>query len=117
MNGFQIFGITLSSLFMLIVLTGLFRRRIGLRSALFWLAIWIGAAITIANPETTRIVAQTLGITRGADLVFYCAILAGTVGFFLVYAKLRRLEQAVTRVVRDLASETAREPGDDATLG
>jgi hypothetical protein len=117
MNGFQIVSIAIAALFSVIVVVGLTRRRIAIASALFWLTVWIGAAVVILNPEWTRVVAEVLGIARGADLVFYCAILAMFIGFFLVYAKLRRLDSTLTRIVRALAIEEARPPGDAGGAG
>ena len=107
MNGFQVLSLSIAALFCLIVMIGLSKRRIALGSALLWLALWIGAAVAIINPDWTRLVAQFLGIDRGADLVFYSAILAMLIGFFLVYAKLRKLEQAVTTIVREVAIDEA----------
>lgn len=114
MNGFQIIGTSIAAAFGLIALVGLFKRRIALPSGLLWLTIWTTAAIAILNPDWTRIVAEALGIARGADLVFYCAILAMFVGFFLVYAKLRRIEHRLTHVVREIAIEEAGGRRDDA---
>ncbi len=115
MNGFQIIGVSIAAIFGLVAVVGLVRRRIALPSGLFWLTIWTTAAIAILNPEWTRIVAESLGIARGADLVFYCAILAMFVGFFLVYAKLRRLDHRLTAIVREIAIDeaTGREAGRD----
>ena len=103
MNGFQIAATSIAALFCLIVLVGLVKRRVALPSALFWLTVWVSAAVAILNPDWTRIVAERLGIARGADLVFYCAILAMFIGFFLVYAKLRKLDRTMTRIVRAVA--------------
>ena len=107
MNGFQIVSVSIAALFCAIVVVGLARRRVALGSALFWLTVWVAAAVAILNPEWTRVVAEALGIARGADLVFYCAILAMFIGFFLVYAKLRRIDQTMTRIVRAVAIDDA----------
>ena len=107
MNGFQLFSTALSALFSLLVLIGLFKRRIALGSAIFWLTTWISAAVVILNPDWTRVVAEFAGIARGADLVFYCAILAMFIGFFLVYARLRKLDQTMTQIVRAIAINEA----------
>jgi hypothetical protein len=106
-NGFQIIGVSVAAAFGLMALAGLLKRRISLPSGLFWLTVWTAAALAILNPEWTRVVAQALGIARGADLVFYCAILAMFVGFFLVYAKLRRLDHRLTTIVREMAIDEA----------
>ncbi len=107
MNGFQIIGVSIAAIFALVAVVGLIKRRIALPSGLFWLTVWTTAAVAILNPEWTRIVAEKLGIARGADLVFYCSILAMFVGFFLVYAKLRRLDQRLTSIVREIAIDEA----------
>jgi small membrane protein len=44
-----------------------------------------------------------LGIGRGADLVFYCGILAMLVGFLLFYIRYRRVEEEITLLVRHIA--------------
>ena len=54
--------------------------------------------------------AQPLGIARGADLVFYCAILAMFIGFFMVYVRLRRLETTLTKLTRHLALQNPLPP-------
>ncbi len=107
MNGFQIIGVSVAAAFALVAVVGLIKRRIALPSGVFWLTVWTAAAVAILNPEWTRIVAEKLGIARGADLVFYCSILAMFVGFFLVYAKLRRLDQRLTTIVREIAIDAA----------
>lgn len=112
MNGFQILSSLLATLFCVIILLGLFRRKMTIGSAVFWLAVWIAAVSFILNPELTRIIAERLGITRGADLVFYFGILSMFVGFFLLYAKLRYLEQSMTKIARDLAIRDADGPTD-----
>lgn len=109
MNGFQIVSLSIAALFSLLVVVGLTRRRVAPASAAFWLAVWIAAAVFILNPEWTRIVAESLGIARGADLVFYFGILAMFIGFFLVYVKLRRLDRTMTLLVRDRALDEAAE--------
>ncbi len=109
MNGFQLVGVSIAGLFFVIVLVGVARERLARPSALFWLSIWAGAAVAILNPELTRVVAERLGIARGADLVFYFAILAMFIGFFIVYTRLRRIEQTLTRIVRRAAISEALE--------
>lgn len=108
MNGFQIITLTIVGLFLALTVSALIRRRIGLPSAMFWTALWTAAAVAIIEPDITVAIARFLGIARGADLVFYFAILLTFVGFFLVYAKLRRLEQALTKIVRQTAIDEAR---------
>ena len=46
------------------------------------------------------IAASWLGIGRGSDLVFYCAILLGLLSCFHFYRRYRALEIIVTELVR-----------------
>ena len=108
MNAFQILGISLSSCFVLLIVLGVFRRRLRPLPGAAWTILWAAAAVAIARPQTTVVVARALGIERGADLIFYLAILGMFVGFFLIYVRLRRLDEGLTAVVRRLAIIEAR---------
>ncbi|MEK7731822.1 MAG: DUF2304 family protein, partial [Planctomycetota bacterium] len=44
---------------------------------------------------------------RGADLVLYCAVIVMLIGFFMVYARLRRLRRDLTLLSRHLAIRDA----------
>jgi len=52
--------------------------------------------------------AHALGIGRGADLVFYCAVVIMMIGFWMVYVRLRGLRREMTMLVRHLAILEAR---------
>ena len=111
MTRFQIVAISLAGGFAILSLAAVFRHWIGTRSGLAWFLLWSSAALAVAFPDLTVLVARMLGIARGADLVFYCAILGMFVGFFAVYVKLRRLERTLTLIVRHIALVEA-PPGD-----
>ena len=115
MNAFQILGISLALLVALVISAALLRRRVGRAPGVFWLLVWLAAAGAIALPEWTSVVARLLGINRGADLVFYLAILAMMIGFFLTYTRLRRLEASLTELTRYLAIRDARESAKDGS--
>ncbi len=109
MNVFQILGATLLVLFSLVTAVAAFRRRLAWGPALFWIALWSAATAALIAPQLTVVAARLLGIERGADLVFYCGILALLAGFFLIYLRLRRIDQNVTVLVRQLAILEARQ--------
>lgn len=87
------------------------RSRVSTRIAIAWATLWIAAAYAVLNPEITRVIANALGINRGADLVFYLAILGNFIAFFAVHLRLRRFEADLTRIVRELALRAPKEPG------
>lgn len=114
MNAFQILGISLCSCFVLLIVLGVFRRRLRPLPGAAWTTLWVAAATAIARPELTVVIARALGIQRGADFIFYLAILGMFVGFFLIYLHLRRLDEGLTAVVRRLAIAEARQRIDQA---
>ena len=110
MTAFQQLGLVLVTVLCAASVRALIRGTGSRRIALAWLAVWAAAGVAIAWPETTAVVARLLGIGRGADLLLYCTVLAGMVGFFLVYARIRLLNQHVTVLVRQLALAHADSP-------
>lgn len=111
MTTFQILGLAAASLFAVATAWRVARRRIGAVSGLLWIAVWTAAGTTILFPEITVVAANLLGIQRGADLVFYLAILAGLAGFYAVFNRLRHLDQALTVLTRRLALHESRSEG------
>ena len=98
---FQFIGIPLLVLFVAITLNAAARRHLSWAAAVAWTIVWIGAAVAIAFPDSTTMrAANALGIDRGSDLVFYCAILAMMAGFFAVFVRFRRVERDLTEIVR-----------------
>ncbi len=107
MTTFQVLGLTFCGLLAIAILLATLRRRIGAVAGISWLLLWVAAGVAIARPELTLAAARALGIVRGADLVFYSAILAMFVGFFAVFLKFLRIESDITTLVRQLALKEA----------
>jgi small membrane protein len=85
---------------------------IRLRNTLFDLLLLLGliaaAIIFILFPDTTNTIAHRLGVGRGADLVFYTSIIIFWFVILKLYARIRKLEQIITEVVRkDALDETS----------
>ncbi len=62
----------------------------------------VGAVFVIDPPFSTQI-ANLLGIGRGADLLFYLFIIASLFYAVETRSRLRRMEQQITRLVRQIA--------------
>lgn len=86
------------------------RRRMRLRAGSFWSLLWLSAATVMRWPDLTVRVARFVGIGRGADLVLYVAVGVMSIGFFLVFLRLRRIEEDLTKIVRTLALKEPFEP-------
>ncbi len=90
---------------------------IRLRSTLFdviLILIFVCAGVFfVFFPDTTTEIAHYAGVSRGADLLFYFAILFL---FFLIlklYSRLRSVEKKFTELVRSKSLEEAEGPGID----
>lgn len=117
MNLFQWITVPLFALLACLSATATARGRIARGIGLLWTVLSIAATIAIGAPDTTRVVAAALGIGRGADLVFYCAIVGAAIGFFAIFVRLRALDEQITELVRHTAlaspirpAETPAEP-------
>lgn len=100
---FQTVGLPVLLVFIVITIGAVSRRAISRPAGAAWVLLWIVSGYAIANPSITVSIAHALGIGRGADLVFYCGILAMLVGFFLFYVRIKRLEREITLLVRHIA--------------
>ena len=67
----------------------------------------IGAIVFIIWPDITNTIAKKLRVGRGADLIFYISILIFWFVVLKLYARLRKLEQTVTEIIREDALRKA----------
>lgn len=63
-------------------------------------ALVAAAIVFVLFPDLTTDIAHRLGVGRGADLIFYTSIIIFWFVILKLYARIRRLEQIVTDVVR-----------------
>jgi hypothetical protein len=117
MNGFQYLVGALLLFLVVITLRAGMRGGVRKRIAGFWILVWIAAGVAALWPRSTVLVARALGIGRGADLILYCSVFAMLIGFFYIYTRFRRLDRALTMLVRQLAIEHALTPDAKAEQG
>ncbi len=88
------------------------RQELKIPEFFIWLIFWLIASVVVWIPNVTNILANFLGIGRGADLVFYLSILILFYLIFKVYIKIERVEREITKVVRrDSLNEADRKSG------
>ena len=80
-------------------------KRIGWRVFLFWSTIWVLGIIVISLPSTAEYIAQLLGIGRAVDLILYVSVALLFYLIFRIYVKINQIDEAITKVVRDIAIE------------
>lgn len=90
--------------------TGLFyfvRLRNRIADVLLLFLLICAAVIFILFPDLTNIIAHKLGVGRGADLIFYLCILLFYFVVLKLYARMRKLEEQVTTLIRNDALRNA----------
>jgi len=70
-------------------------------------AIWIAAVVLIADPDSATSLAQTVGIGRGTDFVFYVFMLVTPAVLFHLYSQQFRMRQDIVLLARQEALRTA----------
>jgi small membrane protein len=87
-------------------------KRRGMRTVqfFFWSLVWVGTALIISFPDITSLLANQLGIGRGADLIMYATLIVAFYLIFRIHLALDRLEREITEIVRTMALERPAEP-------
>ena len=70
----------------------------------------IAAIYAILRPDDTTVLANWLGVRRGADLITYALIIAFTFTTMSTYLRFKELELKYARLARAVALEGARVP-------
>ena len=81
------------------------KKEIDSRQLIIWLIFWSLAALAVIWPKTTDIVAQFVGVSRGADLLIYVSIFVIFFIIFKIMVKVEKIEQNITKIVREVALE------------
>lgn len=68
------------------------------------------AALGVTFPDSLTVVANHLGVGRGADLILYAFGTSSIFLFMVLYAKAARLEQHITSLARHIAISEAMRP-------
>ncbi len=105
MTVFQIV-VLLFSLFVIVrTLIKYVQHNISLREWLLWTLFWIIVGVATLLPQTTDIIASRVGLEtgRGVDLAVYSAVPILFYLIFRLFARVDKLDQQITTVVREVA--------------
>ena len=109
LNSFQILLLIVLALLLAGSVAAMLRGWATRREGTVWAMLCLTAAVATLWPKLTGRVADVLGIGRGADLVFYCAVVVMMIGFWATYMRLRFLRRELTLLVRHIAILQAEE--------
>ena len=70
---------------------------------MFWGLLWVGVIVVALVPDITSFFSNLFGIGRGIDLAIYVSIILLFYLIFRMYVKLDKIEENVTKVVREIA--------------
>lgn len=83
---------------------------IGPRGAWFWVLFWLLADAAMLRPDSVTVLANHLGIGRGADFVLYVSLAVIFFLLFKLHLKIESIGRDITRVVRKDALEKQTRP-------
>ncbi len=72
-----------------------------------WLLLWSGVVVVAISPQTTDIVANFVGVERGADLLVYLAVIVLIFGFARILVRQEKHRQELTKLVREMSIKHA----------
>ena len=70
---------------------------------IFWMSLWTAVAVVVVYPKTASLIANLLGVGRGADLVIYSSLLLIFYLSFRIFMRLEKMEKQITKLVIDSA--------------
>ncbi len=112
MSTFQQIGLSILTLLIAIDLWALIRGHTSRALGLAWLLVCSSGVVALYVPDTTTRIARVLGIQRGADLLLYSSVMAGVIFVFFAYIRQKRVDRAITLIVREIAKRDACPPFD-----
>lgn len=72
---------------------------------LIWFVFWLIVIAVALFPEATDIIANYVGVEKGADLIAYIAIVVLSYSMYRVLVRLERIRQEMTDLTRKIAIE------------
>ena len=99
-------GILIACFLMAAIFTSIaFRARLVHR--LLAVVLFLAATVFVLFPDLTTVIAQSLGVGRGTDLLLYVSLIAGIHVALLLYRRTRELDRRITEQVRAAAIRDA----------
>ncbi len=101
------------SIFLLIIIIRTLDKKkskeLSLKETIGWLIIWLGIGIVFWFPQHTDKIANILGISKGADLITYLAIIILAYFVFRIFIHLDKIEKNITQLTRKDALKNTEE--------
>ena len=105
MGFLQIAGICIALFLWTRALVKFRNNKIPLSEFIIWTSVWGGLIFLAVLPGTVTFFASLLGIGRGVDVAIYFSIILLFYMVFLLFSKLDKQKEDITRLVRAMAIE------------
>lgn len=83
---------------------------IPVKTALFWVIVWVVAIIGIIHPAVTSSIAKFFGVGRGVDVIIYGSISLLFYLVFRIYVMIEDMRREITTIVRSNALSQRQTP-------
>lgn len=95
---------TLFALFVLIKTIARYKaKELSVKMLVFWMIFWLLAEAVVLSPRLADLVAYSVGIGRGADLIVYVSIAGLFFLFFRLLVKQERMNRDITKLTRKIS--------------
>ena len=80
-------------------------QKISLREFLFWMIFWVIVGAVVALPHITSLLAEWMGVGRGADLVVYGSLIFVFYMIFRLFVRQQQLDRDISKIVEEIAKK------------
>lgn len=85
------------------------KEEIRIGEAAIWVIFWLAVGTVAIMPQTTDVIAQFVGVSRGVDLLVYISIIVIFFIIFKLIVKIEKIERNLAKIVRHLALKDVEE--------
>ncbi len=79
------------------------RERVSLYWLISWSILWFAVIGVAFAPQVTDIIAERVGVEKGADLIVYTAVVVFCYAMYRVLVRQEEMQREITRLVREIA--------------
>ena len=72
-------------------------------------AVLVGGLFAVYDPDSTTVVANYLGVERGADLLLYLTVVFQCAALGIIYGKFRSIDERITQLFREITLQRGEE--------
>lgn len=79
------------------------KERVSLYWLISWSILWLAVIAVAFAPQVTDVIANRVGVEKGADLIVYTAVVVFCYAMYRVLVRQEEMQREITRLVREVA--------------